>query len=123
MAKTGEAYGFLKYGGRADDILKYIPSVRNSALTPPEMSLQLIAGVENLDTTGDSWLAELVQRAKGADFNYVFKANLPGKDNAETAGELGDTINQLYQTALYREGQEFCAEIAYKEGSEYKLLE
>ena len=123
MAKTGEAYGFLKYGGRADDILKYIPSVRNSALTPPEMSLQLIAGVENVDTTGDSGLADLVQRAKGADFNYAFKANLPNADNATTAGELGDTINQLYQTPLYQEGQEFYAEIAYKQNDKYSLLE
>lgn len=123
MAKTGEAYGFLKYGGKIEDILKYIPAVRNSALTPPELSLTIIEGAENLETKSDSGLAELVELAKGANLNYVFRANLPGKDNAETAGELGDMINQLYQTPLYQEGQEFCAEIAYKNGDEYKTLE
>ncbi|MFA5887913.1 MAG: hypothetical protein WC852_04345 [Candidatus Nanoarchaeia archaeon] len=123
MANSGEAYGFLKYGGKIEDILKYIPAVRNSALTPPELSLTIIEGAENLETKSDSGLAELAERAKGANLNYVFKANLPNADNATTAGELGDMINQLYQTPLYKEGQEFFAEIAYKQDDKYSLLE
>lgn len=123
MAKAGEAYGFLKYKGRIEDILEYIPAVRDCALTPPELSLQVIEGAENLDTTADSGLAELVRLAQGANLNYVLKANLPNADNAGTANELKDIVNQLYQTSLYKQGEPFCAEIAYREGSEYKLLE
>jgi hypothetical protein len=125
MANSGEAYGFLKYGGKIEDILNEIPYIRTTAQTPPELSLTIIEGAENLETKSDSGLAELAERAKGANLNYVFKANLPNANNASTAGELQDMINQLHQTSLYNEGQMsyYDFAIAYKEGSEYKLLE
>lgn len=121
MANSGEAYGFLKYGGRIEDILEYIPLIRTTAQTPSELSLQIIGGAENLDTTGDSGLAELVELAKGANLNYVFKANLPDADNKRVAGLLGNIMDDFYASTLYN-NEQFRTEIAYRDGKEYKLI-
>ncbi|MBU2637794.1 MAG: hypothetical protein KJ955_02380 [Nanoarchaeota archaeon] len=119
MAKAGEAYGFLQYNGRIEDLLEQIPEIRTTARTPPELSLQVIEGAGNLDTAGDPGLANVVRIAQGAGLNYVLKASLPNADNRKVAGLLGNINDDLYASRLYNNGRPFCAEIAYHNGVEY----
>ena len=122
MAKAGEAYGFLKYGGNAADIADNLRAVRNSALTPPETLLTVSEGIENLSMTGDSELVHIAQRAERAGMTHVLKAALPFTDNKGTVTEVSAVVNQLYQN-LHQQGEQFCGEIAYRQGNKYVFAE
>jgi len=58
---AGKAYGFFYYADRASRILDALPNIRKCTETPSELTLDLVEGVDNLDTENDSALVEIVQ--------------------------------------------------------------
>ena len=59
--------------------------------------------------------AELLDYAKRERFPYVTKMTAPNQPGHEVADELGGTMNQVYYTHLYKEGEEFRAAIIYRD--------
>ena len=120
MTNTGIAYGFFYYMFDTEDIREEIPDLRDVTKVPKELTLDLIKGVENVDTSADSQLAEIVNKAKRSKMNHVFKATLPNSGNRRVANKLGNLLNGLYQSAnLYDIDEPFCAGIVYKRGEKY----
>ncbi len=91
----GRAYGFFYYAGK-DSISEVLPQIREGTKTPSELTLDLVAGVDNLDTENDSALVEIVQKAKRQHMTHVLKATLPGMGNRRTANFLGNIMNGVY---------------------------
>lgn len=59
--------------------------------------------------------AELLDYAKQEKFQYVTKLAVPNQPGIEVADELGGTMNQVYNTHLYKEGENFRAAIIYRD--------
>ena len=116
-ANMGEAYGFFYYPG-GKSIAEVLPQIRDGTETPSELILDLIEGVENLDTKNDSALVEIVQQAKRQNMSHVLKATLPNMGNRRTANFLGNIMNGIY-SELYDKSEPFYAGIAYKRGEQY----
>lgn len=117
----GTAYAFFQYGGRTEDISEILPYIREDTETPSELTLDLVDGVNKLDTTNDSALADIVSQA--GNMSHVLKATLPGVDNRKAADYLGNIVNGFYNTPLYQPSEPFYGEIAYKVDGEYILRE
>lgn len=113
----GKAYGFFYYGGR-ESILEVLPEIRERTETPSELTLDLVEGVDNLNTENDSALVEIVQRAKRQSMNHVLKATLTGMKNIRAANFLGNIMNGVYGK-LYDKSEPFYAGIVYKRGEQY----
>jgi hypothetical protein len=118
MAKTGEAYGFFYYQGSSKDILEALPKIKRKTQTPSKLELNLTEGVNKLDTSKDSALDEIVQKAERQHMTHALKASLPEAGNRKTAGFLGNVMNGIY-TSLYDAKEPFYAGIAYKRGEQY----
>jgi len=114
---VGIAYGFFHYAG-GDSISDVLPQIREIAETPSELTLDLVEGVDNLDTENDSALVEIVQKAKRRRLNYALKATLPGKGNRTAANLLGDIISNI-DNEFYGKSDPFYAGIVYKRGKQY----
>ena len=113
----GRAYGFFHYAGK-DSIQEVLPQIREGTNTPPELTLDLVEGVDNLNTENDSALVEIVQQAKQRHMNHIVKATLPDVGNRRTAEFLGDIIGGIY-TNLYDKSEPFYGSIVYKRGEQY----
>ena len=74
-------------------------------------------GTDSLN--GDAELKQIGDEAKEADIKYVMKANYPTGTNLQTADELAGILNQVYQSPLFKEGEEFRGSIFYKEKGNY----
>ena len=115
---VGKAYGFFYYSGRTKNISGVLPNIRERTETPSELTLDLVEGVDNLDTKKDSELVKIVARAKQQHMSHVLKATLPGIGNRKAANFLGNIMNGLY-TGLYNESEPFYAGIVYNRGEQY----
>ena len=115
--KTGKAYGFFYYAGK-ENILDVLPMIREGTETPLELTLDLVEGVDKLDTENDSALVEIVQKAKRKHMSHALKATLEGIGNRRAAGFLGNIMNCIY-TELYDKSEPFYAVIVYKRGEQY----
>lgn len=91
--KIGEAYAFLQYEGKKEDIKNRMDQTINGYKSRLEIELSKI---DELNVKGDEALAEKRADAKEAGLNYVIKANLAGKTNLETANELGVITQGIY---------------------------
>jgi len=118
---VGKAYGFFYCRASKHEIEERLPRIRLNASTPSELELSLTEGVENL--RGESELMALAQQAKQSGNNYVFEAIYPGFSNRKTAGELGDILNETYQSPLYEEGEPFRGGTVFKENGKYVFRE
>ena len=116
-SSVGRAYGFFYYAGK-DSISEVLPQIREGTEIPSELTLDLVAGVDDLDTENDSALVEIVQHAKRQHMSHVLKATLPGIGNQRTADFLGNIMNGVY-TTLYDQSEPFYAGIVYKKGKQY----
>ena len=114
---VGEAYGFFHYKGKKS-ISEVLPQIREGTETPSELTLDLVDGVDNLDTGNDSALVGIVQQAKRQHMSHVLKATLPGMGNRRAANFLGNIMNGIY-TELYDKSDPFYAGIVYKRGDQY----
>jgi hypothetical protein len=114
---VGEAYGFFYYAGK-DSISDALPYISKTVETPPEMTLELIEGMDNVDTSNDPALVEIVEKAKSGRLNHVLKASLPGVSNRMTASHLGDIMSGIC-TELYDSSEPFHSGIVYKRGEQY----
>ncbi len=118
MEKTGKAYGFFYYKGKAKDISERLPYIRDKYETPSELNLNLTEGMDNLDATKDSALVEIVEQAKRQHMSHVLEATLPNVGNKMTADLLGDIMTGI-NFSLYDKEEPFYAGIVYKRGEQY----
>ncbi len=124
MEKIGKAYGFFYCGARNEEILEEVAAAREHFFTPGEMALRLTEGVRNLNTEGDSDLAEIVRLAHEKGFSHVLEGSMPNVENKEVARKLGDIFCGLYASRMYEKGEEFFPGVFYRdENGEYDLLE
>jgi hypothetical protein len=118
MEKIGEAFGFFYYNGAKEDIENELPSALILALTPSELELSLIEGVENLPYHGTPSLKGIVTKAKNQNLNYVLKGSQLNAGNRRVADELGDLLNILH-LSLYAKEEPFFAGIVYQRGKQF----
>ncbi len=114
---VGKAYGFFYYAGKRS-ISEVLPQIREKTETPSKLTLDLVEGVDNLDTENDSALVKIVEQAKRQHMSHVLKATLPDMGNRRAANFLGNIMNGVY-TELYAKSEPFYAGIAYKRGEQY----
>ena len=114
---AGKAYGFFNYAGKRS-ISEVLPKIREGTKTPPELTLDLVEGVDNLDTENDSALVKIVQQAKQHRMSHVLTATLPDIGNRRTANFLGNIMNGIH-SELYDKTEPFYAGIVYKRGEQY----
>jgi hypothetical protein len=114
---VGEAYGFFYCAAPKQDILDLLPKIRSAVKTLSRLELFLI-GLEG-DLRDDAVLSDLAGEAIESGFNYVLRARCPGKTNSDTAGEVGDILNQAYQSHLYAPREPFNGALVYDDGGEY----
>jgi len=117
---VGKAYGFFHYAGKKS-IPKALPQIREKTKTPPELTLDIVEGVDNLDTEDDSALVEIVQQAKRQHISHVLKATLPGLGNRRAANFLSNVMGGLY-AKLYDKSEPFCGAVTYKRGERYVFM-
>lgn len=116
-SSVGKAYGFFYCDASKQEIERRLPRIRFNASTPSDLELSLIEGVDNL--RGDSKLMALAQEAKQRGNNFVFEATYIGNTNRKTASELGDILNQVYQSPLYEANAPFKGATVYEEKGDY----
>jgi hypothetical protein len=122
---TGTAYAFYQSHKPKDDNYiseELIPWIREYTNTRPELTLDLITDMEELDTQNDSALAEKVNEAKQAKMNRVLKATFPSEENSRVAEYLGDIMNGICED-LYPGVNNPSMDVIHKNGKEYILLE
>ena len=118
MTTIGEAYGFFHYQGLTSDIEGVLPSAREKASSPLELTLELSEDFEAL-AAAEPALGRIVEKAQRAHMSHVLRAQLPGAGNRKAATEIGDLLNEIYRSPLYDKKAPFCAGIVYKRGEEY----
>ena len=116
--KSGTAYGFFYYQGETRDILKVLPEVREKVVTPPEVSLDLIEGMDNVNLQNDSALVEIIEKAKRQHLSHALKATWFNVGNRKVAQELADVLNGICLT-IYEQTEPFYSGIVYKKGKHY----
>ncbi|MBI4147165.1 hypothetical protein HY494_00780 [Candidatus Woesearchaeota archaeon] len=121
MEKEGKAYGFFYCDASKKQIEVELPAIRNSAQTPSQLELTLTEGVDGIK--GDNNLVALAQQAKQEGMRYVLEAKYQGATNKATANELGDILNQAYQSPLYQAGEPFSGAVLYEQDGKYLFKE
>ena len=119
MTKTGEAYGFLYCSNTTQRIIDELADTREITQTPSMLGFDLVAQVDQIDTSKDSALANMVEKAKSNKMSHVIKASMPDASNRRVAGLLCNVIDGLYASPLYQEGEPYCADVVYKRGNQY----
>ncbi len=132
--QEGRAYAFISSSASESEIKEYLPLARERAHTPDSLEFRFhkdIFPLEHLMSIqvrpADSELFKLAQSALDMGNNYTMEAYLPNATNERTAGELGDLLNEFYQSPLQkkflREDGKYWGGIVYKEGEEYVFKE
>lgn len=116
----GKAYGFFYCNASKQEIETELPAIRELVKTPSQLEL-LIGNVENLK--GDSKLMTLVKEAKEGGIKYIMEAKYSGTTNKKTADELSSILNQVYQSHLYKDGEQFKGGIVYEKKGKYIFRE
>ena len=119
MEKQGEAYGFLYCNATTQQIITELADAREITETPSMLGIDLVSRVDELDTSGDSALAAIAERAKAAKMSHVIKASMPNAGNRRVAGLVGNLMDGLYASPLYAKGEPYCSGIVYKRGNGY----
>ncbi|MDO8508080.1 MAG: hypothetical protein Q7S27_00180 [Nanoarchaeota archaeon] len=116
FSNTGEAYSFFYCNASKSEILEEFPRARRLALTPENLELILIEGI-NPDIFEDEKLKRIAYENLKMGRNYTMVAVLPGAPNEKAYTELGDIYNCLYASPIgdkfYKNGDWFPAEIVY----------
>jgi len=135
----GQAYGFFDCRASKEEIEAKLPTVREFAQTPSKLELSLRQGVGNLkdnqkliaayekaksciifpDAMSPSDRLQETQKTRDTELKYVIEARFPSATNKQTAGELGDVLNQAYQSLLYEDGEPFRGAVVHEENGEY----
>lgn len=116
--KVGKAYAFFYCGGKTENISERLPYIKDKYETPSELDLNLVEGINNLNTKKDSALVEIVEQAKRQRMSHVLEADLPNAGNKKTADLLGDIMTGI-NYSLYDKKEPFYAGIVYKRGEKY----
>jgi hypothetical protein len=138
----GRAYSFFYCNADKDRILEEMPAAARAAELPADIMLGFaythamrvvldITGVI-VPLPGDApeemsesleGLVTAARMAEEANLPYVLDAAAPGRASREMADHLSVLMNVLYSSPLYVPGEEFRAEIVYREGDAYVCLE
>lgn len=123
--KTGKAFAFFDCNASKQEIEQELPTIRECVKTPRELELSLFESTENpsVSPLGNPRLWAIIGKAKSAGMKYFMEATYPNSTNYQTADELASILNQMYQTPLYQEGEQFRGEIVYKERGRYIFRE
>lgn len=121
----GEAYGFFYCDTGKEAIERELPTIRELAQTPSEIEIKLIDDIKGFSKgiKDDEELRNLSQEALKSGINYVLHAKCPNATNERTASEVGDILNQAYQSPLYKKDEEFRGDVVYKEKGRYLFKE
>ena len=119
----GRAYAFFNCRTVIDEIRQELPVIRKRVETPVRLRLTLEElSSESAKREGPT-LREILTQARQSGIRYFMEARSPGQDNKATAVELSAILNQIYQTPLYEDGEEFTGAVVYKERGAYHFLE
>lgn len=117
MEKTGKAYAFFYYAGKREDVEGELPRAMTAAQTPLEMKLS-VTRTNALDTSRDSALADITERARSARMNYVLEGTMPDSNNRSAANKVNNVMAGIYN-GLYSKKEPISAVIVYKRGEKY----
>jgi hypothetical protein len=117
----GEAYAFFRYAGAADILELALPDMRQMAQAPSALELTL-SNTQRFFHLDDK-LMSFVVLARTLDLNYVLAGRQQGVRNADVADSLGNVVNQLGKSALYRPTDPFIAQIIFMREEDYILKE
>jgi hypothetical protein len=133
--KIGKAYAFFYCKASKKQIEAEIPPIRECVRTPSKLELSLTEGVYKFMGTRilgrkalvgepiDTQLRDIAKEAKESGMRYVLEAKYEGATNEQTADELSSILNQVYQSPLYQEGEEFRGGIVYQDMGKYIFRE
>jgi len=112
MTKTrqGKAYAFFNSNASKQEIEEEIPYARELAQTPEKLELLLKTKVDGLGEEAEQGLIQLVKDGK---WKYSIEATYPRARNYQTANELADLMNMLYNAQIIERNG---LEIACKQG-------
>lgn len=134
---VGEAYAFFRCDAETESVAFTLDSILRletdgKRVYPVGLTLELYKEdsakdfFHGLDTSNDPELREYVRMAGEAELNYAVRATLPKvpehrgvSANRGAADELGNVLNQTYNSPLFNEGEPFRGEIIYKHGGRY----
>ena len=114
----GKAYGFFNCDASYEQINSELPYIRQITQTPSGLELLLHESPDKI-VTNDENLRNIIQDAKSVGRRYALEATYPGNSNKQAADEVATVLNQMYQTLLYKENEEFYGEILFKECDTY----
>ena len=121
---VGKAYALFRCEVPLEEIREILPYAHDAVEAPKDLELKLYE-LNSLDVNKlDEGLGQYVNMAKDAGINYGLIAELPGASNEETAREVSDVLNQMYQSNLFDGCGDFRGELAYKaDADNYVLLD
>jgi hypothetical protein len=116
----GEAYAFFDCRASKKQIETELPTIRECIKTPSNLELSLTDDVEKLK---DTKLMAIAKEAKESGMRYVLQAKYKGATNKQTADEVASVMNQIYQSPLYADKEEFRGAIVYQDRKKYIFRE
>ena len=119
---TGKAYAIFDCKQPLEAIKNELPTVKRLVEAPSELELNLMEA-KLLRSNADDRLKTIIAKGIKAGCKYAIEATQPGAPNKVVAAELGQVVNQLYQTSLYSIEEPFIGDIVYEEGGKYVFRE
>ena len=123
--KRGKAYAFIYSSASEREIKDYLPLGRERANVHSSLELEIRQGINPKEFNEDE-LVELAESALNIGNNYTMKAGLKDATNERTANELGDLLNEFYQSPLqenFLKDGGYYGWIVYEENGRYQFKE
>ena len=114
-AASPSAYAFFDCGASKRKLENELKAAKKLSKTPTELNLSLSEGIDT-EKFYNPKLRGIAEEAKNAGIRYVMKGSYTGQgySNKMVAGLLSGVLNQLYQSGLYRAGEQFRGIIVYE---------
>ncbi len=120
--QSGLAFAFFKCQKPKEQIEKEIPKIRKFAQIPPLVGFILTEGSKNLKTD-DAELIEIAQQAENKGMQFILQVMFPGRDNPSAANEAAAFMNQMYNSPLYSDNEQFLGAIFYRLENGFRYAE
>ncbi|MBI4440817.1 hypothetical protein HY639_01490 [Candidatus Woesearchaeota archaeon] len=118
---NGKAYGFFMCNADKETVANELPDLRRITQAPSALELSLMDDFSHIKA--DNLLKPLIHQARDNGMCYCLEATLPGSSNRVAAKELNDMLGNIYNSPLYKEGDEFSGAIVYEENGKYVFYE
>jgi hypothetical protein len=116
---TGKAYGLFDCSASKEEIERELPHIKDYTKTASDLCLMEMGELRDPDAVQIAEEINTGYGMKAIPTEYVLRATHPDTTNTGAAWELGDILNQAYQSPLFSEGEPFAGEVVYKEGEVY----